>query len=91
MQFKIKEFLKRFYGNLTAKIILFVLVFLIIFTGGFYAGRNFTGEISLNFWKNSKIKDNAYKAVVKIKTIAQNRQYDMGEYSSGSGIWTSHS
>jgi len=86
MQLKIREFIKRFCGNKKARIILFVLAFLIIFTGGFYAGRNFTGEISLNFWKNNQAKDNAYKAIVKIKTVAQNRQYDVAENSSGSGI-----
>lgn len=85
---RIKNYFKRFYGNLTAKIILFVLAFLIIFTGGFYAGRNFTGEINFNFWKNKSnlSKDNVYKAIVKIKTVAQNRQYDVAENSSGSGI-----
>ncbi len=83
---KIKKYFKRFYGNLMVKIILFILVFLIIFTGGFYAGRNYNGEISFNFWKNNHAKDNAYKAIVKIKTIAQNRQNDVAEASTGSGI-----
>src|SRR3989339_569807 len=77
------------------KIIPFVLAFLITLTIGFYAGRNLKTEISFNFWKSNQTsrlsKDNAYKAVVKIKTIAQNNQYEMAEYSTGSGIVISSS
>jgi len=77
------------------KIILGIIIVAAIFAGGFYANKIFNRGINLKFWQKNEVsqlsKENAYKAIVEIKTISKDDEYNMAEDSNGSGIVISSS
>lgn len=77
------------------KIIIGVIIIILVFVSGFYTDRLFNKGLNLKFWEKNETsqltKDNAYKAIVKIKTIKLGDQYNLTEESSGSGVVISSS
>lgn len=73
-------------NNWTDKEIVVVLVAIlsifVVLVGGFYLVKNINSAGTV---ANNKTK-NAFKAVVEIKTIIQNKDFGMSEGSSGSGV-----
>lgn len=71
-------------------IIIGVIIIVFVFVGGIFTEKILSSGINLKFWQKNETSqlstDNAYKAIVEIKTIKQGEQYNLLEESSGSGV-----